>query len=394
MRIGMILDNVYPPDPRVENEAIELIKSGHTVFLFCLTYGNEEKEENIQGIEVRRYKTNELEYKLSALAYTIPLYSILMKSKIKDFITKNKIEAIHIHDIRIAEAAFLANKKANLPTTLDLHENRPEIMRFYPHLQKPLGKLLISISKWKKKEEEFVKKSSKVVVVTEDAKQELVDRVGVNKDKIIVVPNTIRTSFFEGNEALPISFNKQPEDFIVLYLGDTGTRRGLKTVVDGIINIEKEEKIKNIKFVIVGKESRYLEKMIHEYNLQKQVVLMGWQNDKTFRSWIEISDVCVSPLHRNIHHDTTYANKIFQYMSMGKPVLVSDATAQKKVVEQHGSGLVHVAEDVKDFTDKLLTLYHDKTLRDSLGTKGASFIKNHFTWDKTSEQLINLYKNL
>ena len=41
MKIGMILDDVFPPDPRVENEAITLINSGHEVFLFCLTYGNQ-----------------------------------------------------------------------------------------------------------------------------------------------------------------------------------------------------------------------------------------------------------------------------------------------------------------------------------------------------------------
>ena len=32
----MILDAVFPPDPRVENEAISLINEGHHVFLFCL----------------------------------------------------------------------------------------------------------------------------------------------------------------------------------------------------------------------------------------------------------------------------------------------------------------------------------------------------------------------
>ncbi|WBX68148.1 hypothetical protein PG910_08500 [Tenacibaculum dicentrarchi] len=42
-RIGMILDKTFPPDPRVENEAIELLKQGHQVFLFCLTYGNQKK---------------------------------------------------------------------------------------------------------------------------------------------------------------------------------------------------------------------------------------------------------------------------------------------------------------------------------------------------------------
>ncbi len=393
MRIGMILDDEYPPDPRVENEAIELLKQGHEVFLFCLTYGNEKEKEIIQGIEVRRYKTNKLEYKLSALAYTVPFYSLLMKSKIEDFIKKNNLDNIHIHDIRIAGASFKANKRSKLPVVLDLHENRPEIMRFYPHLQKLYGKLLISIKKWKKKEEEFVRKASKIVVVTKHAKKELIERVGVEGDKIAVVPNTIRSFFYEG-KANQISYKKGKEDFIVLYLGDTGTRRGLKTVVLSILKLKKEQNIKNIKFVVVGKPSSYLEKLITDTNLEDQVKLRGWQIDTTFPEWIRIADVCVSPLHRNIHHDTTYANKIFQYMSIGKPLLVSDVIAQKDITEEANAGLIHIAEDVEDFTSKLLLLFNNQKLREDLGNSGKEFVRNHFTWDKTSGELIEIYKNL
>ena len=111
MRIGMILDKSFPPDPRVENEAIELIKHGHEVFLFCLTYTEEFSEETISGIEVVRYKSNKLEYKLSALVFSIPLYTFFMKNKIKSFLEKFSIEIIHIHDIVIAEAVLKVNKK-------------------------------------------------------------------------------------------------------------------------------------------------------------------------------------------------------------------------------------------------------------------------------------------
>ena len=55
MRIGMILDKTFPPDPRVENEAISLIKAGHEVFLFCLKYNKNEGDAIIKGIRVKRY---------------------------------------------------------------------------------------------------------------------------------------------------------------------------------------------------------------------------------------------------------------------------------------------------------------------------------------------------
>ena len=34
MKIGMILDAPYPPDPRVTNEAKALIDSGNEIYLF------------------------------------------------------------------------------------------------------------------------------------------------------------------------------------------------------------------------------------------------------------------------------------------------------------------------------------------------------------------------
>ena len=164
----MILDYTFPPDPRVENEAISLIKAGYELFLFCLKYDKTQMDEVINEIQVKRYQSNKLEYKLSALAYTFPFYTNLMQRKITHFLIDNQIEAIHIHDMRIADAVFKANKKLKLPTILDLHDNMPEIMKLYPHLQKFPGKQLISQKKWKENEECFIQKANKIITVSQE----------------------------------------------------------------------------------------------------------------------------------------------------------------------------------------------------------------------------------
>ena len=395
MRIGMILDKVFPPDPRVENEAIELIKEGHKVFLFCLTYSKEKSQEIINGIHVRRYYNTTLIYKFSALAYTVPVYSYCMKNKIDHFIKTNNIEVIHIHDMIIAEACFLANKKYQLPTVLDLHENRPEILKFYPYMQKLYGKLLVSVKRWKKKEEEFVKKSDKIVVVTDEAKNELSSRVRSKTKDIIVVPNTIRKSFYQNKKNVSIPFKKGANEFNVLYLGDTGDRRGLRTVIEALQILKSRDKIQNIIFLVIGKiTNRKLLSLVDKYNLKKHVKFIGWQDQETFPFWISQADVCVSPLHKNLHHDTTYANKLFQYMSFGKALLLSNVLAQKELMEKVGSGVVHKEQNAQDFADKLLDLYNNDGLRIEMGKKGEKFVRNDFTWDKTSNQLKEIYKTI
>lgn len=394
MRIGMILDKIFPPDPRVENEAIALIQNGHEVFLFCLTYSNQLPNENYKGIEVRRYRSNKLIYKFSALSYTFPFYRYFLQSKVEHFIKSNNIEALHIHDITIAETIFNANSNKKLPIVLDLHDNFPEIMKLYPHLQKFPGKYLIFPKQWKKKEEEFIRNATKVITVSQEFIEEVASRLSLEKGKIVLVPNTVRESFYKEAIIDDSILNRYIDNFVILYLGDTGLRRGLPTVISAMPKLKVQ--IPNIKLVIVGINTTdfLLKEQVKSLNIDDVVDFQGWQNVNLFPSYIQSSSVCVSPLDRNIQHDVAYANKLFQYMSFGKPVLVSNATAQKNLVEKTQSGLVHLEKDSDDFADKVLQLYHDEELAKILGANGKRFVEEEFCWEKVSGNLIKLYDEL
>lgn len=394
MKIGMILDAPFPPDPRVENEAVSLVENGHEVFLFCLKYANEKASDTINGIQVKRYSSNTFEYKLSALAYTIPLYSVIMQKKIAKFIKETNIEALHIHDMRIAGAVYKVNVNLNLPVVLDLHDNMPEVMKLYPHLQKFPGKYLISPKKWKQKEEEFIKKANKVIAVSPEFIETLVLRLPLEKDKLVLVPNTIRKTFFEDYKVNETIIKKYQNNFVILYLGDTHLRRGIQTAIAALVKLK--DTIPEIKLVIVGKNTTdiILRKQVKDLQLEQFVDFEGWQNVSLFQSYILASEICISPLHRNLQHDVAYANKIFQYMSLAKPLLVSNAIAQKKLVEKVACGLVHKERDSKDFSNKVLALYKSKPLRMELGESGRKFIQNEFSWEQTSKNLINLYNNM
>ena len=87
------------------------------------------------------------------------------------------IEVLHIHDIQVAQALFMANKSLNLPIVLDLHENRPEIMKYYAHVQSFWGKLLIFPNRWKSFEYRIIKKADAVILITEAAKQYYLDKI-------------------------------------------------------------------------------------------------------------------------------------------------------------------------------------------------------------------------
>ena len=391
MKIGMILDAPFPIDPRVSNEASALISAGHEVYLFCLSYSKKFiKKEVIDSINIRRYYCSKLTYKFSALAYTFPYYKINMSRKINNFLNSNSIDRIHIHDIQIASSVFKANLKS-LPVTLDLHENRPEIMKFYKHVNSLLGKLLISPKKWKIAEEKFSKAANNIIVVTNAAKTELCNRTGLNKDKITVFPNTVRKSFYTDFDLDNNIVEKYRNNFVLLYLGNTSKRRGISTVINSLKVLKTQ--IPEIKFIVVGSSSydnelKYLSKI---NNVQNLISFEGWRNENSFQSYLSICDIGVSPLESNIHHDTTYANKIFQYMSFGCPMICSNVIAQKEIVEKYEVGELFSPGNSKEFTEKVISLYNNKDKINTYSLNSRSAIENHLNNDIVSTEIVKIY---
>lgn len=409
MRIGMILDKVFPPDPRVAREASRLAEAGHEVYLYCLSEKDRADDEEYKGVALRRYKQSELTYKMSALAYTLPYYSWVMSKSIRRFLIAHKIQAIHLHDMVAGAAVLRANRSLNLPLVLDLHENRPEIMRLYKHVRNFPGKLLISPNKWKRKETELVKRADYTITVTEEAKQELMERTGLSEERICVVPNAVEESFYADQAGKTKSKqsvetkSKQhfDDDFVLLYLGDTGERRGLKTALRALQLLKSDatfvEKTKeSLRLVIVGQSSfdRELKNFAQSLGLQDEVSFEGWQEEARFPEYLKVASIGLSPLQRNPHHDTTYANKIFQYMAFGVPVLVSDATAQKRLVQKTESGLIHAADSAEELAAQVKRLYLNREEAKEMGANGKTFVRTEFNWTKQSMALIDLYKQI
>ncbi|MEZ4900094.1 MAG: glycosyltransferase family 4 protein [Saprospiraceae bacterium] len=393
VKIAMILDSDFPPDPRVRNEAQVLIQAGYEVHLFCLDYrGTQPPKEKFLGINVHRYRIKPWMHSISSLAYTIPLYHYLLQKSIQQFLDEVAPDILHTHDMQVARAVFRSNK-SRVPVVLDLHENRPAIMKFYEHVKKFPGKWLIHPHIWKKFETKYIHQADRVITVTPEAKSYYVDSLREPADKFTVVPNTVSEQFYENYHIEKSKIEKFKNHFVVLYLGDTGLRRGLAEVIQALPLLIK--KIPEIKLVIVGKSKSDddLKSLAKSLQVDPWISFEGYQNVKYFPSYVLASQIGISPLHRNLHHDTTYANKLFQYLSFARPVVVSNCTAQKKIVDKYHCGLVFKDRDSQDFAKKILDLYANPERRNQLGLNGKHFIEERFTWKKISPSLIEMYQS-
>lgn len=394
MRIGMIMDTPFPPDTRVENEAETLLANGHEVYLFHIDYENRPSKETYNGVKITRFKAGKWLYKLSALVYTIPIFQWVVTGAIRDFIRAAKIDVLHIHDMVIADAVFRVNKSFSLPIVLDLHENRPEIMKLYKHTNNWPGNRLICLERWKKKQKIFMLQADHIILVTEEARQDAATTDEITTKKITALPNTVNLDRFD-IEAKDLKIGKITEDrFTLLYIGDTSIRRGTMIALEAVEKLQ--EKIPKLQLIMVGSSSQddLLQDFVQKKKLSGIVRFEGWQNPGQLPAYINAADLCLSPLLRNQHHDTTLANKLFQYMACGKAVVGSSCPAQKKILETENCGVVYANDDPAELARVIMELYNNPEKVTLLGRNGAKAVQQRWNWNVTAEKLVKVYEDI
>ncbi|MDZ7741829.1 MAG: glycosyltransferase family 4 protein [Bacteroidota bacterium] len=388
----MVLDEEFPPDLRVEREALSLIHSGHHVDLLCYTRTNKKTTEQYKGISIYRVPISRLKYKFKALSLSFPLYFNFWKKKLEKQVRKEKYDVIHFHDLPLAKPCIEIAKKYSIPVIGDYHENRPEIMKMYHHVTTFPGKLLISTSKWEYFQKEYSPKLDQLILVTREAKDYYHSNFNILNDKINVVANYPVLSDILESKIDGGIIQRYQKKFMILYFGDTGTRRGTLTLIEAAFQLRNEHEYH---FVLIGtsREQKQLTKKVKELGLSN-IELLGYVPFQKAVSYIAASKAGVCPFLRNIHHDTTYANKLFQYMALGKPPIVSDCPSQVNVIKESHAGLIFKAGNVNELVDRISALKKDKKLYDSLSDNARTSVREKYHYKTAERNLLEAYKKI
>ena len=396
MKIGMVLDKEFPVDERVENEAIALIQAGFEVHLLCFSFGKYKKEEIYKGILVHRvYMPKFLYKKLSPLILIIPIYSWFWKQHLKRFISTYNINLLHVHDLAMCKPATEIKPQLNVTIIADLHENFPATLKSRTWTKSGAEKLILKLSKWEKAEEKFLKKVDELIVLSSSFRNLLLKKYSFLKENTVsVYPNVPNINKFKKYNIDAEIINKN-NSFIVFYFGRIAHRRGVFTIFE---SLEFLSDFPDIKYLLVGPIDKADRKKFNvELNKnpgKNMVDYISWIDISQLPSFASLSDLCVSPILKNPQHDSGVSNKVYQYMLFGKPVVVSNSTEQKRLVEETGCGLVHESGNAEELAEKIIYLYKNPELREEMGEKGKKSIINKYNLTRQSEQLINLYKTI
>ena len=402
--ICMIVDSSYPNDIRVRKEAETLAKNSKKILVVCPKKNNELAEEIVNGVEIYRIGNNYTLFKkgiydvMESVLNIHPLFYFGLKKVFK----KYKIDFLHIHDLPLAGTGYLFKSKVKRNLILDLHENYPEALQtWFLWKKNPVLRLknfvFMNPKIWSKKEKKYCIKYDKIVCVVEEMKQKLISNFNIDDKKLVVISNHEKTTFAQ-NFKEEVSQNIIKKDcFSITYIGGFGPHRGLDTVIKAMPTIVK--KIPNAMLFLIGKGSYDVEQKLKEIaiknNVTEYVSFVGYRPFEEVASIMQVSNVNIIPHKENEHTNNTIPHKLFQIMMSKSLLLVSSCKPLKRMVEKYNAGVVFKADDVEDFSNKVITIFKKY---DSLTIKKENAFKavteKGENWENESLKLIHLYDTL
>lgn len=390
-KILMLLQSDFPPDIRLSKEIKTLAKNNHKIYLLCNNKTGYPEEEIVDGARVIRLKYYNFLSKKLQISKNIPLFfNPVWISKIIKLIKRYQIDVIHVHDLPLAPTAIIIGKMFHISVIYDMHENYPEALRIW-RKKNPLN-LLFKNPKLAEILDKFcISKVSKIIVTAEEHREYLMRHNRVRPDKIYVISNTVD---FQEYLSYPFDHDiirRYREDFVLTYLGKLSVERDLDVAIKSIKHVAK--KIKNVKLLFIGDGDvrDRLFKLATTEGVLDRVEFTGWVDFEKTPSYLETSNICIIPQSSNPLIDNGVPHKLFQYMAMGKPVVVSDAKAMARIVRECRCGEVFRSGSPEDFADAVIKIWQSNT---NYGENGRRAVMEKYNWENSSKELLRLYQTL
>lgn len=411
IRVGMVLDQSFPPDARVEREASALVENGYEVHLLCALRPEDRlAEEAYRGIYVHRADPD-------AVTFSVPLLGLdtrfpyrgvfrnafrhfrnidtVWRTLIDRFVRDYGLDVLHIHDLRLVNTGLSVADRWGIPLVADLHEHYPALMQMMKGRNNP-QRGEEQRERWETIEFECVQRARQVIVVTEEARDRLI-RKGLPGNKITVLENTVDIGKFQAAPIDPDIVRQYKPDFVLCYVGHLNdTHRGIQTVIEAMARLKDD--IPELKFIGAGAirpaYRRLLEGLIAEHDLADRVHFTDRLDETQFATYIAASDICLCPHLANDHTNATFPNKAYLYHLLKKPILVSSAAPLQRYVEQTGGGLSFPSGDAAMLASLVRKLYARPDLRREMAAKGYQAVLTQYNWPQTAQTLIGLYDRL
>ena len=385
--ILVIIENLPAPfDRRVWQEACTLNDNGAHITIICPKMkGYTKSYECIEGIDIYRHPLPVegagplgylQEYGIALFFQFFLSWRIFLRRRF------HIIHACNPPDLMFITA--LPFKLLGVKFVFDHHDINPELF----------------VSKYNKKgffyflmilfEKVTFKVSDYSIATNESYKEIALNRGKMHPDRVAIVrsgPDLTRLRLTTGN-----IIYKKGRKLLVGFVGVIGEQEGLDLLLESIVQIVRAKKRDDMQFAIIGDgtDLQRIKDLSRELDLDDFVDFYGRVSDEKLVDILNTADICVNPDKPTEMNNLSTMNKIMEYMSLKKPIVQFDLKEGKFSAQKASL----YADNVSDFSEKIIKLADDEDLRKDMGDFGYNRVINDLNWNIEKKNLLKFYNKI
>ena len=237
--------------------------------------------------------------------------------------------------------------------------------------------------------EVIVKKADYIRIVSPFLYEPL-DRFGINREKIFLVPPRCDSKLFSDKNVAkdkPIILCKYP--YNLLFVGNLLIAKGVDILLEAFALIVKKNPNIGLIFIGDGEEKLRLESRAKELGINEKVFLLGRVEYNLIPTYMYYSDILILP-----SIEEGVGRVLLEAMSMNLPIIASDVGGIPFVIDDKKTGLLFEVGKIDSLKEKTLFLLNNSTFsKDMVKVAHKKFIDN-YEYEVSMQKFLCMYKSI
>jgi len=386
-RICVIRQHYYPLDPRLLREVDALVQAGYTVDLICLPHGDQPRFERRGRLTIRRLPLAHRRRGTLRYLYEYTAFLIMAAVVAGALHLRHRYDLVQVNSIPDSLVfAAIVPRLLGTPVLLDLCECMPEFYatRFGTSLSHPAIRGIARV------EQASIRFARRAITCTEQMRQAFVAR-GAEPDRIAVVMNAADEDTFDPTR-FPSS-PRRPGQFVLICHGSVEERYGLDTAVRAVALLR--DQIPELRLEVFGDGSYLseLRRLASRLAVEDRVFFSGgFVPIQDLVRAIAAADAGIVAMKRDAFRDLTLCNKMFDFIAMGRPAIVSRTRSVEDYFDD-SCFQMFTSGDQHDLARAIGELYRDPALGERLAQQ-ASRVNERYRWPRQRELYLRIVAGL
>ncbi len=390
-RVAMVMFSLYPSDPRPRRAAETLVSKGMKVDLICLGEKGLPRSEIVNGVDILRLPIARRRGSIFRYGFEYGAFLLMSTAIVAVRSLTRGYDLVYVHNMPdILVMSGVIPKLCGAKVILDLHDPMAELMTtifgFRPDA------LAVRLLKWF--EARSISFSDSVITVNRACARLFTSR-GCPLQKMHVVMNSPDERIFQPRTPRAKTGRNEPghKKFVVMYHGSIVERNGLDLAVEAFALLRQS--IPEAELRIYGWHTPFLDRVMSSLRNEKWkegVRYLGPRSLEELVSVIEECDVGIIPNRRSMFTELNTPTRIFEYLSLGKPVIAPEAAGIRDYFDDESLVFFKLG-DAADLARKIEYVHAHPRETAAIARRGQAVYQEH-CWSKERLQLTALVARL